>query len=99
MRPEHYIKQYEQSCNLLGNYFAQKYFVKDYEQWWVAEDCTGIMYINDRFFSVLDMYEYIKNKYTAKQVFERYDEELEYLGDDVDRQGFPNIKNWKLIRK
>jgi hypothetical protein len=99
MRPEYYIKQYEQSCNLLGNYFAQRYFGKDYEQWWVADDVTGTMYINDRFFSVLDMYQYIKHKYTAEQMFKRYDDEIEYDLRMGRKDGFPNIENYKKLNK
>lgn len=70
------LKQYEQVCNKLSNYFVNRYFGKNTEVFWVAEEIGGCLSVNDYFFNMSDIKDYIKYHYTAKQMFEYYEYEL-----------------------
>jgi hypothetical protein len=87
------LNDWEKASDNLANFFAKKYFGKDVEQWWVG-DCTGdVYYINDRFFSISDMVDFIRHKYSAKMMFEYYDQKL--ACDMKDKEWRYNIKNYK----
>jgi hypothetical protein len=90
-------KEYDEICTRIGIIFAKKYFGLDCEYWWVADESGGVMHINDYFFNMEDMIDYMKYKYTSKKMFEHYDYALEEL--TVDRSPI-NIRNYKkLIKK
>jgi hypothetical protein len=89
------IFSFEMEADLLARYFARRYFGKDTEEWWVADEIGGVYYINDRFFNVQDMVDFIKYKYSADKMFEYYDYAL-----DLAMEGKTpiNIKNWKKLK-
>ena len=72
-----YIKNYEKAVQELAKYFAKRYFEKDYEMYWVA-DCIGdVLYINDRFFDMDEIVNFIKYDYSADNIFKYYDYRLD----------------------
>lgn len=93
------LKNYRKACEDIGKVFAKKYFGKDCENWFVADDVTGVMYVNDFFFNIDDMYEYLKCRYSCKKIIERYYQEMAYIEEKNSRDGFPNIKNWIKLNK
>jgi len=103
---EQVLFSFEMEADLLARYFARKYFGKDTEEWWVAEDIGGTYYINDRFFGLEEMVEFLRNKYSAKDMFDYYDYSLAFQEKEYERNPklgdkmFPiNIKNWKKLKK
>ena len=64
------MKEYEKACRILVKEFADKYFDKDRELWYIGDDPTGVVYINDNFFEISECYEFLKNKYPTKKVFD-----------------------------
>jgi len=71
------IAQYETACHHIASYFVKKYFETDYDTdknvWWIANEIGGCLCINDHFFSIEKMLDYMKNKATPEQMFEHYE--------------------------
>lgn len=93
------LSQYEKVCENLAKEFASKYFTKDPEIWFVGDDVTGTVYLNDHFFSINEMYEYLKYKYSSKKMFDRYYDLLSHYEKNNSSEGFPNIKAYKHVKK
>ena len=77
----------------LAQMFSIKYFGKDAtEQYWISDEVGGVYAINDYFFSLNDMVEFISNDYPKYRMFEYYDYALTLAMKDEKPI---NIKNWK----
>jgi hypothetical protein len=78
----------------LAQMFAIKYFGKDAsDTWWVADDVGGVYVINDYFFEVGDMVEFLREGYGKDRMFEYMDYALKIRTDG----GHPlNIKAYKM---
>lgn len=87
------IKQYEDACESIALFFSRKYFGSVLYDW-VAGDIGGMCVINDYFFNTETMLDYMKYRYTPKQMFEHYEKDL-----DAHKDGkfIPNIKHWKKL--
>jgi hypothetical protein len=72
------LNDYLNSVDMLADYFANRYFGKDNDLWWVGDDIGGVAVIADYFFNMSDIVEFIKYKYSRKQMFEYYDYKLDY---------------------
>lgn len=68
----------------LAKTFAEKYFGKDSDQWWVADEIGGVYFINDYFFNLLEMVEFLRYKYTRKMMFDYYEYKLEFEQKQYD---------------
>ena len=90
------LKQYEKACDNLAHFFAKKYFGRDYDMYWVAENIGDTVFINDYFFDVQDMYTYLKLKATSKQMFGHYDFIIEAYATGTTRLTF---HSWKRLSK
>jgi hypothetical protein len=90
------LEAWQTTTNSLMELFVEKYFGKDAEYYWIA-DCIGeVLYVNDRFFDLKDIVDFIQYRYTADQMFDYYDYRL-----DLQEKGKSpiNIKNWKRLKK
>ena len=89
------LKEYEKVAQKLADQFVAKYFGKDAEVWWVADEVSGVLYCNDYFFNFLDMVQIIRHKYPKDRMFEYYN----YAMECIDKQKNPvSIKNYKKIK-
>ena len=89
------IKEYNAICNIIVDIFVKKYFNKDAERWWVADEVGSGISIDDCYFSMEDILEYMKYKYSKKKMFERH----EYTVDCAFKNISPtNIKNYKKLK-
>ena len=95
------LNDYLKATQNLAEYFANRYFGKDNDLWLVADDIVNVACIADYYFSVTDMVEFIKHKYTAKKMFEYYDYALDYRMQDKHKKGdfLINIENYKMLNK
>jgi hypothetical protein len=102
---EQVIFSWELETDLLARYFAKRYFGKDVEEWWLADEVSGVYCIGDYFFNLEDMVDFIRYKYTAKDMFAYYDYSLDFQEKEYERNPklvnkmHPiNIKNWKKLK-
>jgi hypothetical protein len=83
---EYILGAYELACDELAQYFVTKYFGKDVEYYWIGDERGGCIEVSDRFFSMSDIHDFIRYKYSAKMLFAYYDKKM-----DADMKG----KDWK----
>jgi hypothetical protein len=86
---------WENSVDDVAEYFRLKYFGKNSESWWIAEEVGGVFYINDYFFNLKDMVDFIKYKYSSTKMFEYYEYSLGCAEEGVSPI---NIKNYKKLK-
>ena len=92
------LNQYIKACNDLGKQFARKYFGKNVDQWWISDEVGGVYVINDYFFDMNTIADFIRYKYTRNDMFAYYDYSLkEYEKKEKDRV-IINIKNWRQLK-
>ncbi len=90
------LQEWERVTNELATEFINKYFDKDAEYWWVADQIGDVMFINDYFFNLSDMVYFLRYKYSKKYMFNYYEYRLDM---DKKKQGTAiNIKNWKKLK-
>lgn len=90
------LKNYETACQLLADHFTIHYFGKDIsDMWWVSDDIGGVLAVNDYFFDIEMMRDFLRYRYSKKMMFEYYDAKLEA---DTKGKTIANIKNWRQIR-
>ena len=91
-----FLKAWERESNNIAEYFSARYFSNGATSYWVADDIGGVFVINDDyFFNLSDMVDFIKYRYTKKQMFDYY----EYALDCIDKKKIKiNIKNWIKLK-
>ncbi len=87
-----FLKALEREIENFKFNFLTKYFKEATDVYWVADEVGGVLFVNDYFFSLQDMMDFIKYGYPVKKMFEYYD----YRLLNVEQGGSPpyNIKNW-----
>ena len=70
------ITQFEIISEQIAKYFCDKYF-KSSDYYWIGKKIGSMLNINDYYFSLEDMLDYMRHEYTPKQMFEHYDYALE----------------------
>lgn len=91
------LELWEIATNNIKDVFVAKYFGKDTSDvYWIADDIGGVLAVNDFFFSLNDIIDYLKYNYSSKRMFEHY----YYSLDCHNMNEHPiNIKNYKKIKK
>lgn len=88
------IKEDEIIAESIGAYFCSKYF-KSQDFYWVADDrIDGPLYINDYWFSRQDMLNFMRYKYSVKEMFAYYDYALQ---EAVHDKTPICIRDWKKL--
>lgn len=93
---KNYLKDYLYFANVLAQQFALKHFKAGPEDcYWVADEVGGVFYVNDYFFSMNDIVDYTKYRYTTKKMLEHY----EYVLDTMLKEEKPiiSIRDYKKI--
>ena len=92
------LRNWEKATQELINYFLKKYFTeKDYEPdwYWIADEIGGTLFVNDYFFNLEDIVQFLRYEYTAKDMFAYYD----YALDNAKKNKILiNIQNWKKLK-
>ena len=97
-----FIKDWERATENLAQYFARRYFIDDFceddepEMWWVADEIGGVLHINDHFFNLKDIVDFIRYDYSKKKMFEYYEYALDCRTKEKDY--IINIKNYKKLK-
>ena len=90
------IQMWEEATENLKLLFVDKYFGKDAEVYWIADQIGGVLFINDFFFDLSDIVDFLRYNYSLKKMFEYYDYRLRM---QEKNQFVINIKNYKKIKK
>ena len=80
-----------------ASYFALHYFGRnDCSQYWVADDIGGVYVINDYFFNIEEMFDFVKYNYSKKQMFAYKDYVLDVQTKNYEAQEKCRLEN-KII--
>ena len=92
------LKQWEEETEMLTEYFVERYFGKDADWHWIANHVGGCLEVGDRYFSLSDIVEFIKYKYTYKQLAEYYDYRMD---EGMKKNPKPPIciRDYKKLKK
>ncbi|MES2060237.1 MAG: hypothetical protein V4438_04370 [Patescibacteria group bacterium] len=96
MKNKPFFKEWEATTNQLAEQFALKYFGKDVETYWIADEIGGVYSVADYFFNVNTMADFLRYNYTRKSMFEYYDYHLKCL---ENKESPINIKAWRHLKK
>ena len=89
------LTQWQKSTIDLAEYFVHHYFGRDAEAYWIADDIGGCMFVNDYFFNLSTMVDFIKYSYNKNKMFEYY----QYTLDCNDKKKIPiNIKSYRHLK-
>ena len=92
------LKEWEKVTNELVDYFRKKYFGNDASDfYWVADQIGGVYVINDYFLGLDDIVDFVKYKYSEKDMFDYYNYRLEEQMKEPAGT-IINIKNWKKLK-
>ena len=96
MKKEILLNNFYGAVNDLAWFFVDKYFGHNSDWYWIADEVGVVLEVNDRFFNLNQIVDYLKYKYTSKDMFAHYDESLD---NTVRGKDLISIKNWKKLRK
>ena len=110
MKKNEILESWEIETQKLTEYFLNKYFnEKDYEpEWyWISELIGETLAVNDYFFNLEDIVNFIRYDYSKKMMFEYYDLRFKSQTDNfylrlekpTTEKTFPNIENYKKLKK
>ena len=73
------IANWEWTTQEIANLFVEKYYGKRYEveAWWVGGEVGGVYFINDTFFNLDQMRDFLRFNYPKKKMFDYMDYQLE----------------------
>ena len=88
------LQRWTNETKELGDLFVLHYFGKDAENWWVADEIGGVLYVNDCFFNLSDIVDFIRYHYSKSKMFEYYDYRLKC----TEKKKLPiNIKTYRQL--
>ena len=95
------LSDWENATSELAYAFINHYFGKDEDQdwYWVADNIGDVLFVNDRFFNVSDLVDFIKYNYSKSQMFGYYDYRLELYEKNSKKDSNPIIciRDWKRL--
>ena len=86
------IKELEKAITKFTDYFIKRYFGKDVDMFWVGDEVGDVLYVNDYFFDLNKMIDYVKYDYSFDELYDHYHYFTEFEGSPI------NIKNWKKTK-
>lgn len=90
------LKQWEAETQELVEAFADYYFGSERELWWVSDEVGGVVFINDFWFSLSDIVDFVRFGYSKTDMFKYYD----YAMECAEEKSRPiNIKTYALGRE
>ncbi len=88
-----WFKQWEIATQNITNIFTEKYFkgvISDI--YWVADEVGGVLCVNDYFFSLGDITDFIRYDYKVEDMFKYYDYRCK---KHLQGKETLNIKSWR----
>jgi hypothetical protein len=89
-----FLNEWERATENLKEYFVARYF-KEADYYWIADEIGGVLHVNDHFFNLKDIVDYIKYNYSQNKMFEHY----EYVMKCAEEKEIPiNIKSFYKLK-
>jgi len=88
------LNEYEKACLRIVEEFRDKYFEKDTEISFVCNNPTDVCEINDYWFCIDTMYQYLKYDYSKADMFGRYEEYTNFK----DGNNIICIRDWRYFK-
>lgn len=90
-----FLKNWELQTDNLKDYFVGRYFDNPTDVYWIADITGEVLVVNDYFFNLSDILNFIRYDYSKKKLFEYYD----YALDCAENDKLPiNIKHYKKLK-
>ena len=89
------IYNWEHSTQELTNHFIKKYFGNDTENYWVADEVGSVLFVNDYFFDLNTIIDFLRYKYSKDKMFEYYDYQLNCYSTS---EPCVNIKHYRSLK-
>jgi len=77
MKKKELLKNWEEETNIVTREFVRKYFGKDADYYWIADDVGGVLNVGDYFFNLDRIIESIRYSATIHDLFTFYDMEMD----------------------
>lgn len=90
-----HLTNWEQETDRLAKLFVRHYFGKDADSYWIAEQTGGVLYVNDYFFNLNDIVDFIRYRYSKKKMFEYYDYALKAHEDKTTPINIKSYRHFK----
>ena len=87
------LKQWQIETDKLADHFIERYFGKNIERYWIADEIGGVLSVADYFFGVSDIVEFLRYHYSKDKMFEYYDYNLSCLEKGIENKY--NIKSYR----
>ena len=88
------LQRWTNETKELGDFFVTHYFGRDADSHWIADEIGGVLYVNDYFFNLRDIVEFMRYRYSKNKMFEYYEYQLKCIDDKT----FPvNIKSYRHV--
>ena len=85
------LKDWEYQTELLAGVFILKYFGKGTDNYWIGDDRSGVLCVNDYFFSLERVIQALRYSATKKQLFDYYGMETNATDKKPIRISFKNF--------
>lgn len=98
------LNNWEKASNELVEQFVKKHFGRTASWYWIG-DRIGTLEVADRFFSIQEIVDFTREKYTSEEMFEYYDMALDLAMKNSEQDSkkkdnvIINIRNWKKLCK
>ena len=98
MKQNKILQNWEKATQEITDYFLEKYFnEKDYKPdwYWIGDEIGYVIDVNQFFFSLEDIVNFVRYNYSKKDMFDYYDLRLEA---QIKEKPFANIENWRKLK-
>jgi hypothetical protein len=86
--------EFDNVADKIANKFNEVYFDGEAEYYWVADDRSGLIQINDHFVTLADMLYALKNKVSVKGFFDYYEASLEGTDEEPYQSKYTNLRHY-----
>lgn len=99
------LKNWEQATEQLAQSFIKKHFGRSASYYWISDEVGGTLEVADRYFSLADIVDFTRGKYTSEEVYDYYDYALGLAMKNSEQDSkkknnvIINIRNWKKLCK
>ena len=92
------LENWEEITNELVGRFVHDY-CDDAEWYWIADEIGGVIVTREHVFDLENMVQFMRHKYTPKQMVAYCDYALEHAAETNKKPQLFRIKNWRKLKR